>query len=65
MRAVSASVTAGRVLGSPLSVRQWTCLPLEDIMSFMIWFLGLFGNEITWRGVRYRLSADGRMAEIR
>jgi ceramide glucosyltransferase len=61
VRAVAAYMVARRVLRAKLN---WTLLPIEDLMGFFFWIAGFFGNTITWRGRRYRLSADGRFELI-
>jgi len=37
----------------------WQVL-LQDILSFLFWIAGFFGNTIIWRGRKYRLQADGK-----
>lgn len=39
---------------------NWWLLAPQDLLSFVFWVLGFFGNTIVWRGRRYRLLADGR-----
>ena len=36
-------------------------LPLRDVLSSIVWFVGLFGRHIHWRGEEYILLGDGRM----
>lgn len=61
VRAVAAYVVSGRVLRARLN---WVLLPIEDLTGFLFWIAGFFGNTISWRGRRYRLSADGRFELI-
>src|ERR1700757_1857954 len=61
VRAIAAYMVSGCVLGARL---HWVLLPIEDLMGFFFWIAGFFGNTITWRGRRYRLSADGRFELI-
>ena len=61
VRVVAAYMVSGRVLRARLN---WALLPIEDLMGFFFWIAGFFGNTISWRGRRYRLSADGRFALI-
>ena len=61
MRAVAAYMVSVRVLRARLT---WALLPIEDLMGFFFWIAGFFGNTISWRGRRYRLSADGRFELI-
>ncbi|HTV32885.1 MAG TPA: bacteriohopanetetrol glucosamine biosynthesis glycosyltransferase HpnI [Methylocella sp.] len=34
-------------------------LPLRDLLSFAVFIMSFFGSRVTWRGVVYRLTADG------
>lgn len=33
----------------------------RDLFGFAVWCGGLFGNEVDWRGEKFRISRDGRM----
>ena len=60
-RVVAAHMVSVRVLRARLN---WALLPIEDLIGFLFWIAGFFGNTISWRGRRYRLSADGRFELI-
>ncbi len=59
-RALAAWSTAGWVLHDPLTRRRWWLIPIQDLISALVWLLGFFGNTINWRGRRYKLLPDGR-----
>jgi ceramide glucosyltransferase len=61
VRTVAAYMVSVRVLRARLN---WPLLPIEDLIGFFFWLAGFFGNTISWRGRRYRLSADGRFELI-
>ncbi len=43
--------------------RQWLLwLPLRDLLSAFTWVVGGLGREIVWRGERFVLTEQGRMA---
>lgn len=57
VRAIAAYVVSAKVLRAKLN---WLLVPIEDVMGFLFWVAGFFGNTVVWRGRRYRLRADGR-----
>lgn len=59
-RAVLAWMVAVRVLDDPLVRSRWWLIPVQDLLSFLFWLAGFFGNTILWRGRRYYLLPDGR-----
>ncbi|MGH9674729.1 MAG: bacteriohopanetetrol glucosamine biosynthesis glycosyltransferase HpnI [Bryobacteraceae bacterium] len=64
VRAVAAWATAGFVLRDPLCARRWWLVPAQDMLSFVLWIAGFFGNTIHWRGRRYRLDPGGRFHDV-
>jgi len=57
VRAAAAYVVSARVLQAHIN---WLLLPFEDLLGFLSWIAGFFGNTVVWRGRNYRLRADGR-----
>jgi ceramide glucosyltransferase len=39
-------------------------LPMRDMLTALIWFTGLFGRRVTWRGEMYSLDPDGRIRPL-
>ena len=39
-------------------------LPVRDVLSAAVWFAGLVGNRVTWRGNHFELRSDGRLDPI-
>jgi ceramide glucosyltransferase len=64
LRAAAAWITVHRVLAGSLTFHQWMCIPLQDMLSFLFWIAGFFGTTVLWRGRRYQLARDGRIALI-
>ena len=56
-----AAYMVSRVLQAKLN---WALLPIEDMIAFVFWIAGFFGNTISWRGRKYRLFSDGRFELI-
>jgi ceramide glucosyltransferase len=59
LRAFAALATAQWILRDPMTPRTWLLLPAQDLLSFLFWIAGFFGNTIVWRGRRYHLKKDG------
>lgn len=65
-RGAAAWMVFDRVLRDPLCRRRWYLIPVQDVLSFVFWVAGFFGNTIVWRGRRYRLHKDGTFSlEVR
>jgi ceramide glucosyltransferase len=59
VRAAAAWAVAGPVLHDPVTARRCWLVPLQDLLSFVVWLAGFFGNTIAWRGRQYHLHPDG------
>jgi ceramide glucosyltransferase len=64
IRIVSASIVAVSI-GSKKGILRALLTPLSDILLLFLWFFGLISNNVTWRGIKYRLFSDGKMTEIK
>lgn len=64
-----AGARTGLVLSSnavltPKPKRRWwpmIFLPLHEAMRFVYWVLAFSGNQVSWRGERYSISANGQL----
>jgi ceramide glucosyltransferase len=65
LRTAAAWATAGYVLHDSLTGRLWWLAPIQDVVSFLCWCAGFFGNTILWRGRKYCLLRDGRFELVR
>ncbi len=36
-------------------------VPLQDVVSFVLWCFGLFGNAVYWRGQYFKLTPEGKL----
>jgi ceramide glucosyltransferase len=52
-------VVAGIVLNDSLTARRWYLVPMQDIVSFITWIWGFFGNTVDWRGERHPVLPNG------
>jgi ceramide glucosyltransferase len=42
--------------------RYFWLTPLRDLITFGVWVASFLGNEIEWRGARFRVTPDGKLA---
>ena len=52
------------VLRDPGLRRRWWMVPLEDLLSFVVWCAGFTGRQIMWRGTAYTVGQDGRFQPV-
>ena len=53
-----------RIVRDPNLKRYWWLLPVQDILSFLIWCWGFFGSEIVWRGHHFHVLRGGKLVSI-
>ncbi len=63
LRTAAAYTTACVALGGRVS-SQWLFIPVQDLLSFIFWLAGFTGNQIAWRGRRYKLRRDGTFEPV-
>jgi ceramide glucosyltransferase len=63
LRFVTAAIIAA-CLTSKSGILRAMLAPLWDFLAFLLWFLGLWGNKVRWRGVTYQIFPDGQVVEI-
>jgi ceramide glucosyltransferase len=56
-------LAAARVLHSPDAVALSPLIPIRDLWGAAIWFVGLFGRAVEWRGRRLILDSEGRILD--
>ena len=59
-RFLVAWLLAGPVLKCRKGPEFWLLLPIQDVVSFLCWMGGFFGNTILWRGRRLTVQPDGK-----
>jgi ceramide glucosyltransferase len=63
LRLTSAVVVGRGVLADPQVLRDLWLLPLRDLVALAIWLVSYLGDEVEWRGMRFRLR-HGKLERI-
>jgi ceramide glucosyltransferase len=63
-RAIQAIAIGWRTLRDPLSLKYAWLYWLRDLQGFVVWCASYLGNEVVWRGRRYRLTTGGKMVLV-
>jgi ceramide glucosyltransferase len=61
LRLLSAGIVGGALLGSALTLRTLWLVPLADVISFVVWVVGLFGDTVRWGEQTFRVTREGKM----
>ena len=63
LRVTSAVVIGRGVLADPQVLQDLWLLLLRDVVALAIWLVSYFGDEVEWRGLRFRLR-DGKLERV-
>ncbi|HKE03425.1 MAG TPA: glycosyl transferase, partial [Blastocatellia bacterium] len=44
--------------------RYFWLAPIRDLIAIGVWGAGLVGDEIEWRGVKFRVTPGGKLAPV-
>jgi ceramide glucosyltransferase len=61
IRLLAGLAASGCVLKDRNSTVLWWLMPLRDLFGFAVWLAAAFGKTVEWRGLRLRLTRDGRI----
>lgn len=64
IRIVTAQMLQRRLGPVPGQGFYWWLAPVKDALQFALWVCAFAGGSIVWRGQRYRLQRDGRLAAV-
>jgi ceramide glucosyltransferase len=45
-------------------LRYWWLVPIKDVLDFILWSAAFLGNQVEWRGERFRVSLGGKLTRI-
>src|SRR5271165_5733371 len=63
VRLVAAVVIGRGVLEDPCLLRDLWLLPVRDFVALAVWVASFAGNEIEWRGLKFRVR-DGKLERV-
>ncbi|MBM0741897.1 glycosyltransferase [Phormidium sp. CLA17] len=52
-----------RSMAAPNLIRWLWAVPLRDLLSFVVWVMGSYGQNVYWRGRRLRVHSDGLITQ--
>jgi ceramide glucosyltransferase len=64
LRMVVGVVVGAGIVGSRDVLRRFYLMPFWDLFGLAVWFWGLAGSTVEWRGERLHLTRDGRIADV-
>ena len=51
-------------LGDRILLRNLWLVPIRDLLSFVVWLLGLVGRKVEWRGRWFEVTGDGKIVPV-
>ncbi len=63
-RAVQAWFVGWTVLRDGSLKKFWWLLPVQDLVSFLIWLAAFFGKQVEWRGERFEVLRGGKLKQV-
>jgi len=64
IRMLAGLAASGTVLKDRAATARFWLMPLRDLFGFAVWLAASVGKTVEWRGMRLRLTRDGRIREI-
>lgn len=61
MRLIMAWLIGVKLLNDSVTKKYFWLIPIADIVRFIIWCCGFFGNTIKWRGTKFKLVKNGKL----
>jgi ceramide glucosyltransferase len=65
LRMIAGLRVGAGILKDPDVARYFWLIPIRDLFGSAVWLCGAFGHHVVWRGLRLRISPDGRICEQR
>ena len=63
IRILAAGDLQRRLTHKPLRPATAALVPIKDLLQSVIWLMAFLGNQIEWRGERFRLRRDGTLVK--
>ena len=64
VRMIAGLAASDGVLKDRAATARFWLMPLRDLFGFAVWLAASVGKTVEWRGMRLRLTRDGRIREV-
>lgn len=58
---IGAGIASASALADRASLSRWWMMPVRDLFGFAVWLAASVGTTVDWRGMRLRLTSDGKI----